>query len=154
MEWVGYVPTFPINSFELVKCNEGLQFCAGGCKFCVSVSGSFIAKSCAGDEDHGLKILGMDQEGCKNVTRSQNEQYTKWINKSVGKLPKYSLVADFTKACRCSTDGCNGDHGDQQIKDYTSKISAMTAAAASNNLVTSINFLRFCVLSSIFVSKL
>jgi hypothetical protein len=108
MEWIGYVPTFPINKFDLVKCNVGLQICLGGCKHCVNVTGSFVAKSCAGDGDHGLNILGVYKDGCKSINGVQNKNYTQWINQSIGKLPNYSLVADFTEACRCSWDGCNG----------------------------------------------
>jgi hypothetical protein len=114
MEWVGYVPTFPINKFDLVKCNAGLQICTGGCKHCVNVTGSFIAKSCAGDNDQGLNILGIHKDRCKSITRVQNKNYTKWINQSIGKLPNYSLVADFTEACRCSYDGCNGPPIDEE----------------------------------------
>ena len=108
MEWVGYVPTFPINQFELVQCNAGLQVCVDGCKHCVNVTGSFVAKSCAGDHDQGLDILGLDEDGCKNISDVQNRNYTTWINKMIGKLPNYSISADFTQACRCSWDGCNG----------------------------------------------
>ena len=107
LEWTDYVPTIHYNQFELVECNKGLQLCAGGCKHCVNITGSFVAKSCAGDEDYGLAILGMNEDGCKNVTGDQNLKYTNWINKSL-KQSKYSLVADFTQACRCSLDGCNG----------------------------------------------
>ena len=108
MEWTGYVPTFPINKFALVRCNAGSQVCIGGCKHCINVTGSFVAKSCAGDGDHGLNILGMHQDGCKNISDIQNKNYTKWINKSIGKQPNFTLVAYFTQACRCSWDGCNG----------------------------------------------
>ena len=108
LEWTDYVPTIHYNQFELVECNKGLQLCAGGCKHCVNITGSFVAKSCAGDEDQGLSILGMHQDGCKNITAKQNVRYTNWINRSL-KQSKYSLVADFTQACRCSVDGCNGE---------------------------------------------
>lgn len=114
MDWIGYVPTFPINKFDLVRCNTGLQFCQGGCKHCVNVTGSFVAKSCAGDADRGLNILGIQKDGCKKITMVQNKNYTKWINQSIGKMPNYTLVADFTEACRCSSDGCNGPPIDEQ----------------------------------------
>ena len=117
MEWMGYVPTFPINKFELVECNAGLQVCSGGCNHCVNVTGSFIAKSCSGDYDQGLDILGMHTDGCKNITSDQNQNYTKWINKMIGKLPNYSISADFTEACRCSYDGCNGPFTSDEDND-------------------------------------
>ena len=108
VELNGNMQTFPLNQFELAECDIGMQQCMGGCTFCVNVSGSFVGKSCAGEEDIGLKILGLDSDGCKKVTKSQNINYTNWINKSVGRLPNDTLSADFTIACRCSWDGCNG----------------------------------------------
>ena len=106
LEWTDYMPTIHYNQFELVECNKGLQLCAGGCKHCINITGSFVAKSCAGDEDYGLGILGMNKDGCKRVTEDQNLKYTNWIKNSI-KQSK-TLVANFTQACRCSLDGCNG----------------------------------------------
>ena len=108
VEWNGNMQTFPLNQFEIAECDTGMQQCVGGCTFCVNVSGSFVGKSCAGEEDIGLKILGLYSDGCKKVTKSQNINYTNWISKSVGRLPNDTLSADFTIACRCSWDGCNG----------------------------------------------
>ena len=119
VEWVGYLPTFPVNQFDLVECNVGLQTCEGGCKHCVSVTGTFIAKSCAGDNDPGLKLLGIEEEGCKNITKAQNINYTKWINHSIGKHPNITIVADFEKACMCSSDGCNGPSEDNVLDQET-----------------------------------
>ena len=107
LEWTDYVPTIHYNQFELVECNKGLQLCAGGCKHCFNITGSFVAKSCAGDEDYGLGILGMNEDGCRKVTEDQNLKYTSWIKSSM-KKSKLSLVANFTQACRCSWEGCNG----------------------------------------------
>ena len=132
LEWTDYVPTIHYNQFELVECNKGLQLCAGGCKHCVNITGSFVAKSCAGDEDYGLAILGMNEDGCKNVTGDQNLKYTNWINKSL-KQSKYSLVADFTQACRCSLDGCNGSPEPNFVIRPTSK----TAAVIDLNKISS-----------------
>ena len=106
LEWTDYVPTIHYNQFELVECNKGLQLCAGGCKHCINITGSFVSKSCAGDEDYGLGILGMNEDGCKKVTEDQNLKYTNWIKNSI-KQSK-TLVANFTQSCRCSFDGCNG----------------------------------------------
>ena len=108
MEWTDYVPTIHYNKFEVVECNKGLQLCSGGCTHCINITGSFMAKSCAGEEDQGLSILGMTEDGCKKITDSQNAKYTNWMNRSLKQESKYSLVADFTQACRCSSDGCNG----------------------------------------------
>ena len=65
--WINY------NQFEMVECNTGLQLCSGGCKHCVNITGSFVAKSCAGDEDHGLGILELKEDGCKKIARDQEE---------------------------------------------------------------------------------
>ena len=125
LEFDDHGPTIHYNQFELVECNKGLQICSGGCKYCVNITGSFVAKSCAGDDDHGLEILELNEEGCKKITRVQNLKYTRWINRPF-KQSKYSLVADFTQACSCSLDGCNGspehafNHGltEKTIKTY------------------------------------
>ena len=74
-----------------------------------------MAKSCAGNEDQGLTILGMIEDGCKKITNIQNAQYSDWMNRSLKKQSKYSLVADFTQACRCSSDGCNGSPEDSAL---------------------------------------
>ena len=139
MEWMGYVPTFPINKFELVECNAGLQVCSGGCNHCVNVTGSFIAKSCSGDYDQGLDILGMHTDGCKNITSDQNQNYTEWINKMIGKLPNYSISADFTEACRCSYDGCNGpsDENDDTHTFRSSFVSSMANERVKDKLFVS-----------------
>ena len=136
MEWMGYVPTFPVNKFELVECNAGLQVCQGGCKHCVNVTGSFIAKSCSGDHDEGLDILGMHQDGCKDISSDQNQNYTEWINRKIGKLPNYSISADFSAACRCSYDGCNGP-SEENIDSgilRSSFMSSMARKSVSNKL--------------------
>ena len=107
LKWIGYIPTFPINQFDLVECNTGLQVCIGGCTHCVNVTGPFTAKSCAGDHDEGLRVLGLHEDGCTNITEAQNRNYTNWLNDMIGKLPNYSIRSKFSQACRCSWDGCN-----------------------------------------------
>ena len=149
MEWMGYVPTFPINKFELVQCNAGLQVCSGGCKHCVNVTGSFIAKSCSGDYDQGLDILGMHTDGCKNITGDQNQNYTKWINKMIGKLPNYSISADFTEACRCSYDGCNGPFASDENNDAGIFRSSSMLSLASKSVKNELTILFIFVFVSI-----
>ena len=107
MEWVDDLPIFPRNEFELTECNTGNQKCAGGCKHCMIIEGSYVAKSCTVDDDLTLRMLGVHEAGCKNVTEEQSKQYANWINESIGKQADSALVPNFTRVCRCSWDGCN-----------------------------------------------
>lgn len=45
----------------------------------MAIDGPLQVKGCAGDLDITLEILGMDQDGCKNLTEAENKKYTKWI---------------------------------------------------------------------------
>ena len=101
------IPVFHPNNFELVTCNTGLQKCFGGCKHCLAIDGPLQVKSCAGDMDITLEILGLDQDGCKNLTKAENTKYAGWITSSIG-LGKRTELSSFTRVCRCSWDGCNG----------------------------------------------
>ena len=57
--------------------------------------------------DITLEILGLDQDGCKNLTKADNMRYTGWISNSFSNR-KLTLLSGFTRVCRCSWDGCNG----------------------------------------------
>ena len=149
LEWTDYVPTIHYNQFELVECNKGLQLCAGGCKHCVNITGSFVAKSCAGDEDYGLSILGMNENGCKKVTEDQNLKYTNWIKNSI-KQSKLTLMADFTQACRCSLDGCNGSP--EPIS--ASRLKSKTAAVIHLKQISSANDFKINLGSKIMTSSI
>ena len=152
LEWIGYIPTFPINQFELVECNTGLQVCKGGCNYCVNVTSSFSAKSCAGDQDEGLSMLGLHHDGCRNITSAQNAKYTIWLNKMIGELPNYSVQADFTQACRCSWDGCNGSSNGKLDSDLGASsllASQGTAIFSNRNYGTYI----FIIITSIIFNR-
>ena len=144
LKWIGYIPTFPINQYELVECNQGLQVCSGGCNYCVNVTGSFVAKSCAGDRDDGLKILGLkhNHDGCRAITKAQNKNYTKWLNLMIGKLPNYSVSADFSQACRCSWDGCNASQED----NFHVEFAASSFLSSSKNLILPIHYAKMYVI--------
>ena len=101
------IPVFHPNNFELVRYNTGLQKCFGGCKHCLAIDGPLQVKSCAGDMDITLEILGLHQDGCKNLTKTENTKYAGWITSSLG-LGKRTQLSSFTRVCRCSWDGCNG----------------------------------------------
>ena len=101
------IPVFHPNNFELVRCNTGLQKCFGGCKHCLAIDGPLQVKSCAGDMDITLEILGLHQDGCKNLTKTENTKYAGWITSSLG-IGKRTHLSSFTRVCRCSWDGCNG----------------------------------------------
>ena len=106
LEWVNNVPIFRQNKFQIVTCNTGLQKCMGGCTHCMTIEGSFVAKSCAGEHDISLTMLGVHADGCRNVTEEQNTRYAEWIIDAIGRQMK--LFPNFTRACRCSWNGCNG----------------------------------------------
>ena len=106
LEWVKNVPIFLKNKFEIVTCNTGLQRCVGGCTHCMTVDGSFVAKSCAGEHDITLEMLGIHADGCKNITEEQNSRYAEWLMDSIGR--QMQLQPNFTRVCRCSWNGCNG----------------------------------------------
>ena len=106
LEWVENIPLFHQKKFEIVKCNTGLQRCVGGCTHCMTVDGSFVAKSCAGDHDVTLNMLGVYTDGCKNITRERSNRYSEWLMDSVGK--QMQLEPNFTQVCRCSWNACNG----------------------------------------------
>ena len=108
LEWSkSHTPVFRQNNFELVRCNTGLQKCFGGCKHCMAIDGPLQVKGCAGDMDITLEILGLDQDGCKNLTKAENKEYSEWISSSFDD-DKRSQLPSFTRLCRCSWDGCNG----------------------------------------------
>ena len=107
LEWVGDVPRFPRNKFELTDCNTGIQKCVGGCKHCMVVEGSYVTKSCTVEDDITLVMLGVHEAGCFNVTEEQSEKYAKWINDTIGIGAQFALNPNVTRACRCSWDGCN-----------------------------------------------
>ena len=73
----------------------------------MAVYGNLNVKSCAGDLDINLQILGLDADGCKNLTELDSKKYAKWISDSIFQ-GSHSLVPNFTRVCRCSWDGCNG----------------------------------------------
>jgi hypothetical protein len=107
MEWVDDLPRFPRNEFELTECDTGIQKCVGGCTHCLIIEGSYVAKSCTVEDDVILMMLGVHEEGCKNVTEAQSKQYASWVNDSIGKQAQSALVPNSTRVCRCSWDGCN-----------------------------------------------
>ena len=72
----------------------------------MTVDGSFVAKSCAGDHDVTLNMLGVYTDGCKNITRERSNRYSEWLMDSVGK--QMQLEPNFTQVCRCSWNACNG----------------------------------------------
>ena len=73
----------------------------------MAIDGPLQVKGCAGDMDITLEILGLDQDGCKNLTKAENKEYSEWISSSFGN-EKRTLQPSFTRLCRCSWDGCNG----------------------------------------------
>ena len=73
----------------------------------MAIDGPLQVKGCAGDLDITLEILGMDQDGCKNLTEAENNEYTEWISSSFGN-DKRPQLPSFTRLCRCSWDRCNG----------------------------------------------
>ena len=129
---------FPLNQFDLVECNTGLQVCRGGCTHCVNVTGAFTAKSCAGDRDEGLMILGLHQDGCTKITEAQNKNYTDWLSHMIGKLPNYSVHSNFSVACRCSGDGCNGLTSDKIGVDISASpyLSSSKKAISPSDILT------------------
>ena len=136
------IPVFHPNNFELVRCNTGLQKCFGGCKHCLVIDGPLQVKSCAGDMDITLEILGLHQDGCKNLTKTENTKYAGWITSSLG-LGKRTQLSSFTRVCRCSWDGCNGlstlellQNKDLSIRSNAAAGLRMTLAKShfSNNL--------------------
>ena len=136
------IPVFHPNNFELVRCNTGLQKCFGGCKHCLAIDGPLQVKSCAGDMDITLEILGLHQDGCKNLTKSENMKYAGWITSSLGH-EKRTQLSSFTRLCRCSWDGCNGmptmellQNKDLHIQSNAAAEIRMTLAKSpfSNNL--------------------
>ena len=90
-----------------MRCNTGLQKCFGGCKHCLAIDGPLQVKSCVGDQDITLQILGVDADGCKNLTKLENFKYTNWISDSFFQ-GKQTSASGFKRVCRCSWDGCNG----------------------------------------------
>ena len=138
LKWIGYVPMFPLNQFDLVECNTGLQVCRGGCTHCVNITGAFTAKSCAGDRDEGLMILGLHQDGCTKITEAQNKNYTNWLTHMIGKLPNYSVHSNFSVACRCSGDGCNGLTSDKIGVDISASpyLSSSKKAISPSDILT------------------
>ena len=100
-------PIFHHNNFEIIQCNTGLQKCFGGCKHCMSVDGPLEVKSCAGETDINLQILGLNADGCKNLTKIESEMYAQWISDSIFQ-GKQKVNAKFSRVCRCSWNGCNG----------------------------------------------
>ena len=108
LQWSkSHTPVFRQNNFELTKCNTGLQKCFGGCKHCLAIDGPSEVKSCAGDLDITLEILGLNTDGCKNLTKADNMKYVGWISDSFGN-GKRTVMPEFTRVCRCSWNGCNG----------------------------------------------
>ena len=73
----------------------------------MAIDGPLQVKSCAGDMDITLEILGLMQDGCKNLTSADNMRYAGWISNSFANR-KLTLLSGFTRVCRCSWDGCNG----------------------------------------------
>ena len=138
---------FPLNQFDLVECNTGLQVCRGGCTHCVNVTGSFTAKSCAGDRDEGLMILGLHQDGCTKITEAQNKNYTDWLSHMIGKLPNYSVHSNFSVACRCSGDGCNGLTSDK----IGVEISASPYLSSSKKAISPSDILTLNLITMLFI---
>ena len=73
----------------------------------MAIDGPLQVKGCAGDMDITLEILGLDQDGCKNLTKAENKEYSEWISSAFGD-DKRPQLPSFTRLCRCSWDGCNG----------------------------------------------
>ena len=51
----------------------------------MTVEGSYVAKSGAGEHDITLEMLGIHTDGCKNITEEQNSRYTEWLIDSIGR---------------------------------------------------------------------
>ena len=108
IEWSkSRMPVVSQNSFELVRCNTGLQRCFGGCKHCMANDGPLQVKGCAGDMDITLEMLGLDQDACKNLTSTENKRFKELISSAFDD-DKRPHLPSFTRLCRCSWDGCNG----------------------------------------------
>ena len=73
----------------------------------MAIDGPSQVKSCAGDVDITLEILGLNADGCKNLTQAENMKYVEWISDSFGN-DKRTVLTGFTRVCRCSWNGCNG----------------------------------------------
>ena len=73
----------------------------------MTLDGPSQVKSCAGDLDITLEILGLDADGCKNLTKAESMKYVGWISDSFGN-GKMTVLTTFIRVCRCSWDGCNG----------------------------------------------
>ena len=73
----------------------------------MAIDGPSQVKSCAGDVDITLEILGLNADGCKNLTKADNIKYVGWISDSFGN-GKQTVLPGFTRVCRCSWNGCNG----------------------------------------------
>ena len=147
LEYVKNVPIFRQNNFEIVKCNIGLQKCMGGCTHCMTVDGPFIAKSCAGDHDISLKMLGIHADGCKNITEKENNQYAKWIMNSIGRQMKH--LPNFTGVCRCSWNGCNGIPSIELMKMphfiFQKQVSSTAGRTAQRNTLIMIYIVFFII---------
>ena len=155
LEWVKNVPIFRRNEFEIVTCNTGLQRCVGGCTHCMTVDGSFVAKSCAGEHDITLEMLGINADGCKNITEEQNNRYAEWLMDSIGR--ETQLHPNFTRVCRCSWNGCNGIPSVDLMKmpnfifqKNTNSVSLATRIIAHSNKAMPIYLMVFILSNFIF----
>ena len=109
LEWVNNTVIFPRHTFAEVECDNGLQMCYGGCKYCTALYGAITSKSCAGEDDFNLQTFGLHQDGCKDVSLNQSRRYSKMLSDSL--LERKKLEFNITRICRCSWNGCNGFHG-------------------------------------------
>ena len=123
LEWVNNTVIFPRHTFAEVECNEGLQMCSGGCKYCTALYGAITSKSCAGEHDFNLETFGLHHDGCKDVSLNQSRRYTKMLSDSL--LERKKLEFNITRICRCSWNGCNGFNG-RRNQVYYIKSSAST----------------------------
>ena len=134
----------------MVKCNTGLQRCVGGCTHCMTVDGSFVAKSCAGEHDVTLSMLGVYADGCKNITNEQNHRYADWLMDSIGR--KMQLRPNFTHACRCSWNGCNGIPTLDLMKmphfifqKYNKQAGSSAGRSMNDTTLTTVMLIIFCI---------
>ena len=108
LQWVNDIAIYQQDKFEIEQCNIGLNKCKGGCTSCMAAEGNFVSKSCVGENDIILQLLGINEDGCRNISENQNNIFIQWMNQSVGGNTHFS--PNFRRGCRCSWNGCNGPY--------------------------------------------
>ena len=77
------------------------------CKRYSAINPNIYFQCCAGETDINLQILGLNADGCKNLTKIESEMYAQWISDSIFQ-GKQKVNAKFSRVCRYSWNGCNG----------------------------------------------